>query len=167
RHHVADRVNAEVPDVDVARRVGQHLEDVALVPRRLGRVVEPLALPELLPARLVLVGAEGLDLASHRRGIVAKGGATTAQAGKAFAPRGRWPCLSKRLSARRTTSARRSATSGSPSRGRRSRRWSTSSWARSGGWGSWCSRGPTSLPSGVCRSARWPSAFRSTSPAPS
>ena len=56
RHHVRDGVVAHVPHVDVARRVGQHLEAIELGPR--GVLVDleraPLA-PASLPARLDLL----------------------------------------------------------------------------------------------------------------
>ena len=53
RHHVADDVVADVPDVRVARGVGEHLEAVVLRPRRVFRDLErarggPLLLPLLV-----------------------------------------------------------------------------------------------------------------------
>ena len=56
RDHVGDAVVADVADVDVARRVGQHLQAVELGPRRVLRDLEGAGLgPALLPARLDLV----------------------------------------------------------------------------------------------------------------
>ena len=53
RDDVGDAVVADVPDVDVARGVGQHLEAVELGPLRVLRDLEgPLVRPPLLPARL-------------------------------------------------------------------------------------------------------------------
>ena len=40
RHHVADDVVADVADVRVARRVGEHLQAVELRPRRVGLDLE-------------------------------------------------------------------------------------------------------------------------------
>ena len=55
RDHVGDAVVADVPHVDVARRVGQHLEAVELGPLRVLRDLESPALgPDFLPARLDL-----------------------------------------------------------------------------------------------------------------
>ena len=62
-HRVADAVVAEMPDVDVARRIGEHLEHIVFLLGRLGRVIEFLARPALLPFRF-----EGLRLVFHRSG---------------------------------------------------------------------------------------------------
>ena len=73
RHDVAHRVVLDVPHVQLARRVGQHLEHVeALVGvsrSGVGHVEDALALPDLVPARLDggRVVALGLLVRDHRR----------------------------------------------------------------------------------------------------
>ena len=57
RDHVAHRVVLDVPHVQLARGIGQHLEHVdeprgVVAGRGVGHVEDPLALPDLLPARL-------------------------------------------------------------------------------------------------------------------
>src|SRR5271168_3756646 len=56
RHHVTHGVVADVPDVELARRIGKHLEDVVFWLRRIGGDVEDASLtPYPLPLLLVFL----------------------------------------------------------------------------------------------------------------
>lgn len=63
RHHVADGIVADVPHVDVARRVGEHLEHIVLGLVGFGIALEDAAVfPLLLPP-----GLDGLMIVFHAR----------------------------------------------------------------------------------------------------
>src|SRR3546814_3969360 len=71
RHHVADGVVAHVAHVDLSRRVGEHLEHVVLLPRRVflhGKAAG--SVPALLPLFLGFLGV----VTVHVSGMATGGG---------------------------------------------------------------------------------------------
>ncbi len=121
RHHVADHVVADVADVGVPRRVGEHLEAVELGLRRVFGHLERAAVPPpLLPLlldglRVVLAhilydysprqNADWTARARPRRGAAAPGAPLPRRTGAAT-PRRRRPCAA-RLAASDAARARR------------------------------------------------------------